>query len=393
MKIRDLYKAILEAVGAVVNDDDLISMTRPDDDPVPLMVNDKRLALPTDRLLNQGAFNPDGGVIAFHPMCENVVLDTSPVLEKLQTAMAFRLTWVLRELMAQLVAVAADPKMHKKMKIGAHGLLSAMPEADDRTRNDFTKIIESTSTMGAKKLITLYVRKGGLYEGAKVNRSARFYPVIVDGLDQEKRTLYGVNLRKADVPAFLALIEYVLPEYKDADRYAAPSNSLVAPGFHALVKTYYKVANQINKIIDVHADHLEEADSLRIRTDWFEYVQDLSPYREQIPVLPGNDGAEGTKVQRSAPAPVGSSLPGKGPVTTAAPVKKGQGVSVMDALKALTGPPPAVAGGFQSQGRWGTRQPTGPNPMDLPPWARPKDESIGRWGGGGGGRSSGGGYL
>ena len=228
MKIRDLYKEILTAVGAVVNDDDLISMTRPDDDPIPFVVNDLRLALPSDRLLNQGAFNEGTGYIAFHPMCENVVLDPSPVFEKLQTAMAYRLTWVLRELLVQLVAVAADSKLHRKMKIGAHGLLSAMPDADKRTMTDLTKVFEGTSTTGTKRLINLYVRMGGTYEGAKVNRLGRFYPTIVDGLDVEKSTLNGVNLRKADVPAFLALIEYVLPEYK-TERYSAPSNSLIAP--------------------------------------------------------------------------------------------------------------------------------------------------------------------
>ena len=381
MKIRDLYSAILEAVGAVVNEDDLISITRPEDEPVPLMVNDKRLAMPTDRLLNQGAFNEGTGLIAFHPICENVVLETSPVLEKLQTAMTFRLTWVMSELMRQLVAVAADPKLHKTMKIGAHGLLSALPDADDRTRNDFHKVIDSTSAMGAKKLLTLYIRKGASYEGAKVNRLGRFYPSIVDGLDQEKRTLYGVNLRKADVPAFLALMEYLLPEYKDADRYSAPSNSLVAPSFHALVKTYYKVANQLNKIIDIHADHLDQPDVLRIRTDWIEDVQDLSGYREKIPVLPGNDGAEGTKQQRSIQSP--SAAP-SGPAAAKAPAATSPGGrSVQDVLQALQGQTQPQGGRFQGGNRWGggqAAQPGRPDPMDLPPWARPKEETPTRWG-------------
>lgn len=392
MKIRDLYKDILHAVGAVVSDDDLISMTRPDDDPIPFVVDDKRLALPSDRLLNQGAFNEDTGYIAFHPMCENVVLDPSPVFEKLQTAMAFRLTWVLRELLVQLVAIAADSKQHRKMKIGAHGLLSAMPDADKRTLTDLTKIFEGTSTVGAKKLINLYVRMGGVYEGAKVNRLGRFFPSIVDGLDLEKSTLNGVNLRKADVPAFLALIEYVLPEYKDNDRYSAPSNSLVAPSFHALVKAYYKVANQLNKIVDIHADHLENADALKIPTDWFEHVQDLSVYRDHIPVLPGNDGASGTKNQRVSATAQPMQHSGPAQPARPAPSSGGKGVSVGDALAAMTRPPQQRQ---PQAGRWGSAVAQRDNEADLPPWARKQEEQTG-WGNrgsSGGGRRSDSGRL
>jgi hypothetical protein len=407
MKIRDLYKAILEAVGAVVNDDGLISMTRPGDEPVPLMVKDKRLAMPTDKLLNAGAFNPDGALIAFHPMCENVVLNTSPVLQKLETAMTFRLTWVLRELIMQLSAVAADHKSHKKMKTRAHGLLSAMPEADEKTKDLFNKIAQTTTAVGQKKLLSLYVRQGGMFGGEKVSRLGRFFPSIVDQLDEEKRTLLGVNLRKADVPMFLALIEYILPEYRDADKYAAPSNALVAPTFHALAKVYAKVANQLNKIVDLHAAQLNDPDVLRIPTDWVDDIVDLTPYREIIPVLPGNDGEEGTKTVKGAHTkPLGATISKSGAPVIAAPAapkpkSTGKGISVDDLIKGIT-PPPRQLSTFASpapnrtvRGGWGSQQ---QQDEDLPPWAReqkqaawgqPQQQSWSRGGGAvGGGRGS-----
>lgn len=402
MKIRDLYKAILEAVGAVVNDDDLVSMTRPGDDPVPLMVKEKRLAMPTEKLLNLGAFNPDGSLIAFHPICENVVLDTSPVLQKLETMMTFRLTWVLRELIVQLVAIAADPKQHKKLKMRAHGLLSALPEADERTKNDFIKIAEHTTTIGPKKLITIYVRKGGMYDGEQVSRLGRFYPSIVDSLDQEKRTLHGVSLRKSDVPAFLALIEYLLPDYRDADRYASPSNALVAPTFHALVKTYFKVANQLNKVIDVHAGQLTDVESLRIPTDWIEAVQDLNEYREMIPVLPGNDGEEGTKTVKLPPAKSAAvqQLSKANAAAQAKPAKTtGKGISVDDLIRKITPPRPSFGGFGQQAAPVRQQQQTGWRGQveeDLPPWARTQPQAFGQptgggWSNRGGGFSRGGG--
>lgn len=403
MKIRDLYKAILEAVGAFTDDDGLVSLTRPGADPIPFMVDKKRLAMPTAALLNKGAFNEGGSLIAFHPICENVVLETSPVLAKLETAMIFRLHTVLADLICQLATIAADHKQHKKMKVKTHGLLSAMPDADDRTRNDFIKIIEHTTAVGAKQLLKLYVRKGGTYGGEKVSRLARFFPSVVDHLNQEERKILGVSLRKADVPAFLALIEYILPDYRDADRYASPSNGLVAPTLHALLKTYYKVANQLNKIVDIHAAQLTNADALKIPVDWIDDVQDLSQYREQIPVLPGNDGEEGTKTVRqpTATAPVAKAVStafgavvGNPHQITKPQAGKG-GVSVEDALRATT----PVRPGFQQQqpafGVQGHRRGWAQQPdpqQDLPGWARSAPAAFGNnqpvrsFGGGGGGR-------
>lgn len=386
MKILDLYKAVLEASGASIDEDGLVSMTRPGEDPIPFMVSEKRLALPTPKLLNAGAFNPEGNLIAFHPICENVVLDTSPVLQKLETAMTFRLTWVMRELIMQLVTVAANPKLHKKMKVREHGLLSAMPDADEKTRDLLLKVMENTTTVGQKKLLTLYVRKGGTFGGEKVSRLARFFPSIVDALDQEKRTLLGTQLRKADIPQFLALIEYLLPEYRDSDRYASPSNASVAPTFHALVKTYAKVANQFNKIIDTHANQLQDADQLKIDTSWVDDVQDLSAYREQIPVLPGNDGAEGTRTAKvakptvAAPTTASSSAAPSWqkpqPQATTASSKSTGKMSVDDLIKGLT-PPRGQYGGFQANRAapsWGGQQVQN-NTADLPPWARPVQAS------------------
>ncbi len=385
MKIRDLYKSILEAVGATINDEGLISMLVPDSDPVPMQVSDKRLAMPHDKLLNQGAFNSDGGLIAFHPMCENVVLETSPVLEALEKAMLFRLTYILRELIMQLTAVAADSKQHKKLKMAAHGLLSALPTADEKTRDAFIKVMENTSVIGTKKLISLYTRKGGTYAGEKVSRLGRFFPSIIDQLDEKERTLLGVNLRKADVAAFPALLQYLLPDFRDPDQYAAPSNSQVAPTFQALVKTYAKVAKQLNKVVALHADHLSNADSLTIDVEWLDAVQDLSKYRELIPVLPGNDGADGTKnakatgAAKPANAPVGYGQPAQPAIN-----RSSNGVNVDDALRAVM---PQRAFNPRAQTGWGSAR-QDPE-ADLPPWARTQQQTqftarSGAWGNTGG---------
>lgn len=382
MKIRDLYKAILTSVGGVIDEDGLVSMSRPDDEPVAFMVSNKRLAIPTEKLLNAGAFNPDGNLIAFHPICENVVLENSPVLEKLNAAMTFRLTWVMRELIRELVNIASDPKSHKKLKMKAHGLLSAMPEASERTRKDLGKVLDNTTVIGPKKLLALYVRSGGMYGGEKVSRLGRFSPSIVDALDTKERKLLGVPLLKADVPAFLALIEYILPDYQDTDRYNAPSNSLVAPTFHALVKTFHKVATQLNKIVDLHAEQLSDPALLRIPLDWIDQVQDLSPYREQIPVLPGNDGKDGTVSAKIAqPKPVATAA-SAAQAKAAAKVSK-VGISVDDLVRGLTPQVPVNPGyGFTArpvQNAWNARQ--GGADTDLPPWARPATSNTG-WGGG-----------
>lgn len=403
IKPTTLFELVLSSAGAVFDDTGLVSMRLANEDPMPWKIGGKRLAIPYKQLLRDGAFNEDGQLIAFQPFGENVVLDPSPVLESLNNALLHRLTNVTKELFVQLSHVAADKDKHPKMKMNAQKVLSALPDANERTAKDFSKIMAAAGTVGKQQLLSLFVRSSGTYGGEKVNRLGKFFPRVMSELEDGGNEIFGVELRKKDVPMFKNLMEYLLPGYEDPDTYSAPSNSPVAPSFHALLKCFAKVAAQLNKIVDIHARHLENADDLRIDVSWREAIDSLEEYRDLLPVLPGNDGKEGIKTQRVRAEKTTAAT---STAAAAAPVvRKEGGLSVTDFLGGMRQNSQAQVGGWGQPNNAGGLQPTGFRAQqqemmrrqreleNLPDWARPQEVNdrvnSSNWGGGNGGFSGG----
>lgn len=200
---------------------------------------------------------------------------------------------------------------------------------------------------------------------------------------------------------FKALMEYLFPGFEDPDTYSAPSNSPVAPSFHALLKCFAKVAAQLNKIVDIHARHLTNPDQLRIDIDWREAVESLEQYRDMLPVLPGNDGKEGIKTHRARAEKAAATA---APAEELAPVRREGGVSVSDFLGGLRNKNQSQTGGWGQPANAGGLQPTGFRAQQqemirrqqklesMPDWARPPEPENSRfqqvgsgWGGRGGG--------
>lgn len=380
MEILELYKSILTSGNATVGDEGHVSVTVSDDDPIPFRIDGARLTLPTDDHLRAGSFNPDSGMIAFHPICESVALEQSIVYRKFEDLLQFRLSAVLRELILQLALIAQDKKAHSKLSPSERGLLMAMPNADADTYETIRKIVSRASAQGNRKICSLYVRRGGSYAGADVSRLGRFVPSIAMDLDETARELWGVTIRKQDLPAVVELFEYILPDYKDVETYSRPSNSQVAPNLHALLRTFMVVAKRLNRVIELHRDNLDGADDLLIPLDWIDAINDLSVYRARIPTLPGNDGqakAGGNEAARPVQA-----------VTTQAPPREKLSErlasrsapqhapgSVESVLAGLTGQRRRTIGSDNTgrSRRWGLSD---PNEPDLPPWVEDDRDGL-----------------
>lgn len=400
IKPTTLFEMVLNSAGADHDENGLVSMRMIDEEPLPWKIGGKRLAIPYKELLREGAFNEGAQLIAFQPFSENVVLDTSPVLESLNNAFLHRLTTVTKDLVIQLSAIAADTSKHPKMKMNAQKVLSAMPDADEAMAKSFAKIMQASTTTGKNQLLSLFVRSSGTYGGEKVHRLGKFFPRVASELDDGGHEIFGVTLRKKkDVPMFKALLEYLFPGFEDPDTYSAPSNSPVAPSFHALLKCFAKVAGQLNKIVDIHARHLVNPEALRIDIDWRDAIETLDQYRDMLPVLPGNDGKEGIKTHRTRVEKAAVAAPAEEP----APVRREGGVSVSDFLGGIRQTNQPQAGGWGQPANAGGLQPTGFRAQQqemmrrqqkiesLPDWCRPKEPENSRFeqNTGWGGRSTG----
>lgn len=314
MQITDLYKAILASLNVVADENGLLSLQYMGSTHR-VLVNGKRMTLPTDELLRIGDWS---NLQPFHPLSENLLREgESPVSKKLKTLINLRLGTIVTDLMAQFIQLGYDTKSHAKLSPKAQELLSHIQEVDDKTVAAVDKILEAVSEEGPSKIINIYLKRGGKYKGEKVARLAVVsFPIITDEFERNDGVIYGVKLRKKDYAAVLGLLKYILPDCDDLEAYNAPSNSLEAPYFDALIHAYINVARRLNEVVKIHKKQLENADELTIDLSWIDAVENLGAYRGMIPTLAGN---EGETAEKDTPAPVRPIPTIAAPVTAKAP--------------------------------------------------------------------------
>lgn len=287
MTIIELYTKILESLGLEVDDQGLVSMVV-GDQKSPCSVSGKRLAVPTRERLRSGDWE---GLIAFHPLSENVARGVSPVLKKLTALVRYRLNEVIAILMTELMEIAADRDYHPKIKPTQGEILELLSEVDAKTVKGLETLLDAISTDSNQSLISVYLKRGGTWRAEKYSRLAVTSFPILEEFESDAPTIFGKKLsRKKDKKAIAALFHWLLPGADNYETYSYGSNSMVAPYFHSLCMAYAQVAVQLNKISKKYRKHLDNPDHVIIGLDWLEHMDELSVYRDLIPVLEGNDG-------------------------------------------------------------------------------------------------------
>lgn len=362
MDLVQLYKAILESLGLQVSDNGNLHMVL-GDTKVPCTISgEKQLVLPFNELLKQGL---GANQIGFHPLAESVVRGESPVLKKLRVLVNFRLTSVLSSLMDQLMAIAVNSDYHSKLSPTQAEFLSKLPDADEKTYKALDKVLDSISTTGSNKFISVYLKRGGKLKNESFKRVAIAGFPINDDFDSDQHQIFEVKMRVKDKASIKALFEYILPNTHQLEEYSAGSNSHTAPYFDALMQAYVKIAKRLNVIVHKYRKHLANAEELKIDVDWADELADLSKFRDLIPVLEGNAGEPiGDESAETAPvknevvkggfnpvgmaaqalshntAPVAAPAPQQAPVQQPAPIQQ----------QAPTAPQPIGATGQKSGG-------------------------------------------
>lgn len=296
-----LYSDILKSLGLTVDDKGMVFMPIDGVNHI-FNCNKKRLVLPTNDILRASQWNE---LIAFHPLSENIVRGVSPVLEKTRTVAVHRLTQIIADLMMGLIALAADTDAHKTLDPNQARFLKLVPEADATTVANFRKII-TTMVDNNHQLINIYLKRGADINGQKFNRGAIVtFPVLAE-LTKDSKEVYGITLRAADKAAFIAILEYLVPEMGVLNKYSVGSSSMVAPYFDSLVRAFVNVAKMLNSVTERFASKLETADgnpiqdSCYVNLTWFGSFDQLARYKDLIPVLEGNDGPPDTNAMGSA---------------------------------------------------------------------------------------------
>lgn len=279
------YKEILASMRYSVDDEGLISILSPTGTMVPAEAEGKRLVLPTKARLKEGfgeEFQP------FHPLSESMARrGTSPVMQHMQRTVRANLAFTFAHLAGKLLEAAVDVSQHKDLPPSANEFLKKMQGADAKLTPLFNKLIEAAHQKN--KLITVYLRNGGTYNGKKVNRLAVIRFPIMELLETEEDKVLGITIKPKQRQVLLNLLRSILPAGDDPEQYSAGSNNRVAPYLHAFLQAYLKVIVQLNKVINRYAKPM----SLPIKPYPVfkeETLNEFADIFDEIPSLVGNVG-------------------------------------------------------------------------------------------------------
>ena len=281
-----LYSGVLNSIGCTIDSQGLISQTIIGSQPIPIDIDGRRLVLPTPEVL-QGLDN--SRMIAFHPICENITMGNSPVIEKfrrmVQMCIATRLSSLAYDLLHAIVG-----NEEKVLTGSILGLAEQIPDANKKTLTALEKVLQSMNGED-RTPIRIYLKRQAELNGEKYRREAAVHFPFMDEFADTKPNdyVYDVKMSKRDKNTLRILFNVLIPHIEKPNSYSAGSNSTVAPSFDALLRVTHKLCGEIGSRAYQYRKNLNIVD---YRTDitWGDEEINLAEYANYIPNLDGNDG-------------------------------------------------------------------------------------------------------
>ncbi|WDS62368.1 hypothetical protein [Pseudomonas phage D6] len=302
LSLSKVYEGILKSMQYDVDDSGLVSIVTPTGTKAEAKVNGARLVIPTNKRLRDG-FTED--LQPYHPLCESLSRKgTSPVLQHMQRSVKQHLGFLVSFMADALVKMSLNTSIHKDLPPDMSDVLMKLTGVTDKTQTILDKLIPAAHKQN--KLITVYLKGPGTFQGQKVNRVAVIRFPILDELDNDadKDNVLGVKVPSKQRKVISNLLRLIVPFGDSPEEYSAGTVSRVAPFFTAFLQAYHKIATRLNQSINRYAGPL--ALPLKpIELFPLEWIEEFPKIYNQIPSLNGNDGGtdEVAEETQAAPAP------------------------------------------------------------------------------------------
>lgn len=295
------YKNVLESLCFTVGDDDLITFTAPGELPTPAEVDGKRLVMPSMKRLMDGFTENQQ---PFHPFSENLARGVSPVLNHLQRTAKILFIYYVVELARSLVYVAAKPELHSDLPPEFADFLVKVSKADETTIKDLNLLLRAA--LGKhNSIMTMFLKNGGVHDGKKQRRVCTVRFPILEELARaraEGDKPFDAKISNKNIATLEAVFRKIIPLGDDPEEYSAGTNAQFAPYFEVFLRSFTKVATQLNRV--VRFIRPLEVDLKPIKLDFVEHLDTLSKYYNQIVPLRGNEGdvPKGTTAEEENPS-------------------------------------------------------------------------------------------
>lgn len=290
MNIIKLYESLLSCGGMTSDNDGFVSV-KISDQTNPVLIEGKRLVLPTQAQLMAGDFQ---NRIVFHPLSENVLRSESEVITKLRSVMNVRANFTFGAVVQSLLQICASVAEHKNLTPEQAELLTCVKDVDEKTCVAWTSImINSVKENPERCFVNIYLRKRCTINGKVWARGGITTFPLFEELIKEQDRYCGVKLRTKDRQAFIQIHEYLLPRIRESEAYNKGSDSSTAPFLDALMKTTLAIAQPMTDVLNLFGNKIDCGDELLFNDEWvdtFENLDVMIPQIRQIPTQAGNEG-------------------------------------------------------------------------------------------------------
>lgn len=300
LSLSKVYEGILKSMQYDVDETGLVSIITPTGTKAEATVGGARLVVPTQKRLRDG-FTED--LQPYHPLCESISRrGTSPVLQHMQRSVKQHLGFLVSFLADALVKMSLNTSIHKDLPPDMSDVLMKLTGVTDKTQAILDKLIPAAHKQN--KLVTVYLKGAGTFQGQKVNRIAVIRFPILDELDNDsdKDMVLGVKVPAKQRKVISGLLRLIIPFGDSPEEYSAGTISRVAPFFTAFLQAYHKIATRMNQSINRFAGPL--ALPLKpIELFPLDWIDQFPAIYNQIPSLNGNDGGTDEVAEETQAAP------------------------------------------------------------------------------------------
>lgn len=305
--IDDLYLPILAGLHIYPDESGVLHRVHRESNKI-CEVNKHKLCLPTDanlKSLSQQEY------MFYHPMSENIARGDSVIYNYTKLALTLRINYTIIGLASILLAIANDKTLDGKLKSHQLEILAALPKVDKKTVDHFNNVVGKTD-LDSNVFFTVYNKRNGKVAGVTYNRAAVVRFPLLEQLKTPETSDFWSNIkgiRKADYANYLALFNYLLPDWDVENTYSGVSDSMEAPSFHALIDSFVKVMKRLNEVMDKFRDIADVDDIYSSEIPAIETaIGQLQKYANIISPLEGNMGecaANDAQVNQLQQKPIG----------------------------------------------------------------------------------------